>query len=492
VAYETETHSGITDETGSFQYEDGERVTFRIGDTVLGETVGQGSVTPFDLVGIEPITNGRDGVREAGRAFESLVNLLVVLEAFDFDQNGDNGIEITAETESLFHGVELNLEKNRWRFRTDRQFRTALNQANRDALLEAHGRVGDPATVVQRLYTRLDIATGFFGANYRETDADGDGVVDEVSTIERDAFGYPVRETVQVVAVGGEVLVLREFGDWSQTILETHDLLVDGSIDTVYRTELNADGHPTLYETDDGADGVIDQTRIRNYNEFGEPVFSSEDEDGDGAPDRVTRWTYDDAGDRIETATDQDGDGVVDRIRVLFLDDKGDWARMEYDEDGDGAIDETETFQYDDAGNLIEVAYDYDADGVPDVVSRTEYDAQNREIRYAEDDDGDGIADDVSTTTYDEDGNPIRRDRDNDGDGTVDGVREWTYDDRGNLVEERADFDLDGVSNYERFYEYDENGFVTSQILDNDGDGVPDRITTATGVPIGWGPYFRD
>lgn len=489
VAYETATQLGVTDDLGAFTYEEGETVTFRLGDTVLGETIGQERVTPFDLAGTEVTTDGWRDLSRAGRRFNRVVNLLVFLRTFDDDGDAANGVQILEDIAALFDGVEVPLDKAWSLFRTDRVFRNALNYANTAGLLQSYAAPADPVAALTHLYQELGVTPGFFAADSQEIDRDGDGVSDELVSRQHDARGFAVRERRQEVGLG-EIVIETEIGAWAQTTLRTEDLFGDGITDTIYRYEFNVDGHPTRNETDYGADGVIDSRFERAYNEFGEITLLRRDDDADGTPELVIRWTYTEG--RIDEASDADGDGVVDRIVVVFLDEAGQRTRVEYDDPADGTLDRIETISYDDAGNRVRTEQDSDADGITDSIRTREYDADGREIRSTEDADADGVADWVSTTTYNADGNRLRTEGDSGADGTIDSVTTWTYDERGNMTRRRSDDDGDGSVDYELINQYDENGFVVAWAQDSDGDGLPDYAQTATGVPVGWGYYFWD
>ena len=49
LQYTSPTWSGLTDSQGSFNYQDGEEITFSIGGIVLGRTSAKGRITPVDL-----------------------------------------------------------------------------------------------------------------------------------------------------------------------------------------------------------------------------------------------------------------------------------------------------------------------------------------------------------------------------------------------------------------------------------------------------------
>lgn len=58
LSYATPTQAGITDPAGSFLFMPGETVNFTLGDTVLGEALASAMLSPFDLVGLAPATDG--------------------------------------------------------------------------------------------------------------------------------------------------------------------------------------------------------------------------------------------------------------------------------------------------------------------------------------------------------------------------------------------------------------------------------------------------
>jgi len=86
VEYSTATQSGITDENGTFKYQDGETVTFKIGGINLGTTKGNEVVTPLDILGV---TNAQS---------KNAVDMLVMLQSLDSDNDSSNGIQISTNT----------------------------------------------------------------------------------------------------------------------------------------------------------------------------------------------------------------------------------------------------------------------------------------------------------------------------------------------------------------------------------------------------------
>ncbi|MBI2381690.1 MAG: bifunctional metallophosphatase/5'-nucleotidase [Gammaproteobacteria bacterium] len=101
VSYSSGSVTGSTDKDGKFFYEAGKKVSFKLGDVVLGTVDGSlGTVTPFDLAG--------DSARTGNLAS---MNLLRFLQSIDADNNPDNGIEIPAAAAAALTGVSLDFSK---------------------------------------------------------------------------------------------------------------------------------------------------------------------------------------------------------------------------------------------------------------------------------------------------------------------------------------------------------------------------------------------
>lgn len=79
-----QTSAALTDEAGQFRYQDGETLTFAIGDLVLGSAPGADTVTPVD------VTEGASDAQDPG-----VQNRLVLLQTLDADGDLNNGIQIT-------------------------------------------------------------------------------------------------------------------------------------------------------------------------------------------------------------------------------------------------------------------------------------------------------------------------------------------------------------------------------------------------------------
>lgn len=82
VSYSTAQFSGTTNADGEYLYQDGETVTFRIGDIVFPAVTAKGVLTPLDLAGSTDIND------------PVVINIARLLQTLDEDGNPDNGILI--------------------------------------------------------------------------------------------------------------------------------------------------------------------------------------------------------------------------------------------------------------------------------------------------------------------------------------------------------------------------------------------------------------
>jgi putative CocE/NonD family hydrolase len=87
LRYETPTCSGVTDERGTFSYEDGETVAFLVGNVVVGAAAGAARLTVADLV-------ARADGDIAKLADPGLTNIARFLQTLDDDGNPDDGVTI--------------------------------------------------------------------------------------------------------------------------------------------------------------------------------------------------------------------------------------------------------------------------------------------------------------------------------------------------------------------------------------------------------------
>ena len=93
--YATTTHSGNTDQDGTFMYAAGESVTFLIGDIAFPAVAAASLLSPFDLAGTTDTSD------------PALVNMARLLQTLDTDGNVYNGITIGADAHTFATGMTL-------------------------------------------------------------------------------------------------------------------------------------------------------------------------------------------------------------------------------------------------------------------------------------------------------------------------------------------------------------------------------------------------
>ena len=94
LRFETPTCAGVTDQDGTFQYRDGEVVTFSVGAVVVGAARGKERLTVADIV-------ARVDGRLEKLADPGLTNIARFLQTLDAGGNPDDGITLTPEIHQL-------------------------------------------------------------------------------------------------------------------------------------------------------------------------------------------------------------------------------------------------------------------------------------------------------------------------------------------------------------------------------------------------------
>ncbi|MFY9398579.1 MAG: hypothetical protein WAR22_09480 [Desulfomonilia bacterium] len=96
LQFSTPSWSGVTDQDGTFNFQEGEPVTFSVGDIVFGTTPAKRFVTPVDLV--------QDAENQM---HPRVVNICRFLQSLDHDGNPENGITISPELREALIGFQV-------------------------------------------------------------------------------------------------------------------------------------------------------------------------------------------------------------------------------------------------------------------------------------------------------------------------------------------------------------------------------------------------
>lgn len=487
VEYETASVSGVTTDGGEFLYEEGESVRFFLGDTILGEVQGQEEVSTFDLVGIEPLTTGLRGFEEHRAEISRAANIATLLQTFDYDGDPTNGIEITPEVAALFDGVEVDLDRDIFDFMRERTYRSILNRANEEVLLDGYRAPRGGIAVMEHLYAELDLSPGFFAPDLESFDTDSDGEIEQTTQ-------HAYREKNLTTTVRTFEPLYRTttttwtFDDYGNQVAK--GIADEDGVEYWAAPEYDADGNRLGGEYDTDGDGVADYIATSFYNEYGDYLGSERDNDADGNLDSILRLGYDDHGNLNRREHDSDGDGNADFIEALEWTADRRMVRRMSDHEGDGVFDVTLVFEHDEAGRVTQQANYQDGSDVPISIEEWRYDERGLETYYARDRYADGVPDVIEHRNYDERGHLIALEYDHDADGEIDRVELWVRDPDGNVLRYENDQDNDTVPDEIKTYEYDIHGNQTLEARDNDGDGTPERVTTKTYVPVGWDCFF--
>lgn len=154
---------GVTGEdgdAGSFRYLNDERVTFSIGDTVLGEAPAGPRLTPFDLAGVSEAPVGGcevDGPLPDDE-FRIVHNLAVLLQTMDTDGDHTTGIEISAEVAALFD-VSIDVDQAWEDFQNDTGLAGVLEAANNGNLFPDTRTLREREEALQALYEGIGLCT---------------------------------------------------------------------------------------------------------------------------------------------------------------------------------------------------------------------------------------------------------------------------------------------------------------------------------------------
>jgi predicted secreted protein len=108
LQYESGGQIGVTDENGTFLYEEGSTVQFTIGGINLGAVRGQAILTPLSLV-----------PSAADETNDTVTNIVRLLQTLDDDDDPSNGITISNAVRDAAQVINLNFARTQAQFATD-------------------------------------------------------------------------------------------------------------------------------------------------------------------------------------------------------------------------------------------------------------------------------------------------------------------------------------------------------------------------------------
>ena len=440
LKYETNTQSGLTNEHGEFEYVEGESITFYLGDTELGVTLGTSEITPFSLFGLTPLStefeisdslSGNDV-----NSFDRAINVATLLQAFDTDGDPDNGIDLgTNHTKLKQHKISLH-----------KKARTFESQADFTNARAAIGGVNSITfgSAIQHMYASLDITlksslpSTFISTQNKKrleavsyeydingnlteenTDSNNNGEIDTRKSFSYDSRGNVTRitnsksnttETLSYDEQNNLISKLIESSSGNNTRESYHytnnklarfelDLEDNGSIEKVTHYSYNNDGHISRYQVDKNGDDVINSVAHYTYLN-GTLSTYTEDSNNDKAPNIRIVYTYDNEGNKTAQTSNLDSDGSVTSTSTFIYDNQNNPLRYEQDRDMNGSIDYAEVYVYDANNQRTQYQRDKDGNGSWDFTAQYLYDKNGKRIKMIEDTDGNGIVDKIWTGEY--------------------------------------------------------------------------------------------
>lgn len=102
LIYRTATQEGTTTSNGEFQFMEGEKVSFFVGEIKIGEAIGKEILTPIDIAAISNATINSLEVK----------NIAAFLQTLDADKNPENGIKISSKAVSALPEEQIDFSKH--------------------------------------------------------------------------------------------------------------------------------------------------------------------------------------------------------------------------------------------------------------------------------------------------------------------------------------------------------------------------------------------
>jgi len=444
LEYKTPTQSGKTDINGSFKYLAGEIIIFSIGGLEITSTLAKENISPFDS--IDGITTSNLSILainqrvDKEQSLNRLSSILQIFDAFDTDNNPNNGISLPINLENLLSDIDINPSTFK-KYKFINQLHAALNISVEENKLIKKPKISNEYTLISRLIKSLNLIISFkyqskvlidgpfkYQANYRydnkgnmvlsEVDNNGDGTNDHTRSIayndsgditaiiSRDENGVP------------DYRITRTYDSYGNTVLEETDYDGDGNIDRTLRKVYDINNNRIRQESADGS-GVVRSINIHEYDTNNNKIRSAFDGDANGLTDSIRISNYDVNNNIIRSEYDTNADGIIDEVDSYIYNEKGYVTIFEHS-NGQGVIDYTREYTYDDLGNLLRELTNHD--GITDDINEYTYDSENHLVTHERDSNGDGAVDYRESSLYDNEGYPVRLSIDTDGDGIFDSV----------------------------------------------------------------------
>jgi YD repeat-containing protein len=440
--YQTETQSGLTDESGHFSYLEGEVVTFFLGNTELGRALGSDLLTPFEIAGHRALDSEVDILKSltssSVNSYDKALNIATLLQSFDEDLNPENGIDLNTSHEQLaeitipiyvkassFAQSEgLNQAKSIMNIESDRSFTNVVNHLysslNIDIIstkvaTQLNKQNNSTAETIDYQYDTQGNVSSIV------TDTNSDGQTDNSLSFSYDEQG----QLIGIENSANQSIEALHYDD-NDNLVSRSRSSSDGSLDSeetfsyqdkkLERFELNNNVNSTesittefsyneqgnlgSYTIDSNGDDIVDNAASLTYSR-NKVIKYSEDHNNDGEANIAISYSYDTKGNRVtqNIQTNDNTDTPYTSSRFSY-DDNNNPTRYELDKNLDGEPEYIEVYKYNSDNNRTLYKIDNNADGIWDFMAQYDYDANGNRIRMIEDSNGNGIVDKIWQADY--------------------------------------------------------------------------------------------
>lgn len=173
IGYRTETLEGETNSLGEYEYNDGETVTFFIGDLVFPPVRAAVIVSPLNIL------------QTLDTSDPSVINMIRLLQTLDTDGNPDNGITISDTAKSTATQVDFTLSEAD--FETSSAVFSLISNAGQDSAVTALVSTTD---AIAHFELELASTLAIIGSWYLEESSAVDPVVNDHVVLTFFANGY--------------------------------------------------------------------------------------------------------------------------------------------------------------------------------------------------------------------------------------------------------------------------------------------------------------
>tara|TARA_R110001592_G_scaffold191441_2_gene437691 strand:- start:415 stop:1917 length:1503 start_codon:yes stop_codon:yes gene_type:complete len=436
--YETKTQSGLTNESGEFNYLEGETITFKLGGSVLGISTAQETITPFTISGVKALTKQREitnsFLSQTPNSYEKAINIATLLQGLDKDGDHDNGIDL-GDAHTNLSNLTIPLLVKASGFESNTQYlqaRSTMQTLHTLRFIDAAENMYESLgiTIESNLTAKQtnNLNNAYFESIEFEYDNEG-----RVSTINFDrnndgesdtnqAFTYDQNSRLQTIYSSANDTTQTLSYDTNNKLLSRSTVIgITTSTDESFEYQNN---FLSKFSLDKTSDGVSDFNTTFSYDGDNNVSGYEIDSDGDLQTDKAVALSVQNG--QVKKFTETSSDNSSLEISYKF-NSKGNRTLQNIRVSNDDSTSNTNAkFSYDAYNNPSRYELDKDFDGKPDYIESYKYNQNKQRTQYRRDNDADGKWDFVAQYFYDLNGNRIKMLEDSDGNGVVD--KKWEAD----------------------------------------------------------------